>query len=132
MGVTYLLDTHCLLWFAAEPSRISCDVLGQLIDPANTVVVSAVSAFEIATTSRLGKLPWGEALTKAWPLRLAEMGIGELPLTAAHGIYAGELAWNHRDPFDRLLLAQAVLENMTLVSTDSAFRDVVGVRVLSW
>jgi PIN domain nuclease of toxin-antitoxin system len=115
-----LLDTHALLWWLAEPERLSPTVLEVLGDPAQRVFVSAASAWEIATKYRLGRLPTADVLLQeGWPL-LEAQGFEPLPLTWRHGLRAGSYALPHRDPFDRLLAAQAELDGITLVTADPA------------
>jgi PIN domain nuclease of toxin-antitoxin system len=130
--VRYLLDTHALIWLVGRgptPSVATADALG---DGSATLVVSAVSAFEIATRVRLGKLDSAAALVPGWDHALRTIGADELALTSQHALAAGALGWNHRDPFDRLLVAQALAEDLTLVTADRAMFDAPGVRLLSW
>ena len=110
------MDTHVLVWMAAEPERLPPAVAAAVIDPGNEVFVSAVSVWEIAIKRALGRLPF--PLDRLDAL-LAEMGIEVLDLTAAHAIAAGGLPRHHDDPFDRALVAQARVEGMTLVSADA-------------
>lgn len=132
MGVSdHLLDTHVLLWLLGTPERVRADVRDRLADPAATLVVSAASALEIATKQRLGKLDAGD-LVDGWERRLGEIGVVQLPVTAEHALVAGRLDWAHRDPFDRLLVAQAVVENATLVTQDAAIVAFGRARVLTW
>jgi PIN domain nuclease of toxin-antitoxin system len=115
-----LLDTHAVLWWLAEPERLSAGVLEVLGDPAHQVFVSAASAWEIATKHRLGRLPSAEVLLQeGWNLLQAQ-GFIALPVSWRHGLRAGSYAQAHRDPFDRLLAAQAELDNLTLVTLDPA------------
>lgn len=131
MGVSHLLDTHVLLWLVGDPSRVPAPVRSVLADPGTPVFVSAVSAMEIATKTRLGKLP-DVGLLAGWHARLAEMSLDELPLSAAAALHAGGMDWQHRDPFDRMLLAQAIEHNLTLVTVDHVFANLPAPRVLSW
>lgn len=132
MGVTYLLDTHVLLWLLASPEQISDEVRRELANRRNTVVVSAASGMEIATKVRLGRLDGARGLVAAWSARIAEIEATELPITAEQAVFAGSLAWEHRDPFDRLLAAQATTENMVLVTVDRHLLAFPGVRTLTW
>ena len=132
MGVTYLLDTHVLLWLLGDPEKISSAVRGRLAQPANTLLVSAASALEVATKVRLGRLPAGAALVEAWSARLNAIGCEELPITPAHALFAGSMDWAHRDPFDRILVAQTVLDTVTLVTTDEQILALPTVPSLSW
>lgn len=128
----FLVDTHVLLWLLGSPERVPDAARSALAERANTLLVSAASAMEVATKVRLGKLPAGRALVDAWAARLAEISAEELPLSCGHALLAGSMVWDHRDPFDRLLVAQALIENVTLVSTDRALNDVPGLRLMRW
>lgn len=125
----YLLDTHTLLWLLLEPELVPHTVRDDLADPASRRYVSAISAMEIATKARVGKLPEGRAFLDTWPERLDALAADELPLTARHALVAGMLPSDHRDPFDRMLAAQAIIENVELVSNDPAMRTFPGLRV---
>lgn len=117
-----LLDTHALLWWLAEPDRLSPAALQAIADPGNRVHVSAASAWEIATKMRLGKLPAASDLLNDLPQLLTAQGFEPLPVTLVHGLHAGGYPVAHRDPFDRLLAAQAELGGLTLVSLDPALQ----------
>jgi PIN domain nuclease of toxin-antitoxin system len=125
----YLLDTHVLLWLALEPDLVPAAVRNDLADRTARRYVSAVSAMEIATKTRIGKLPEGRAFVDSWPERLDDLAADELPLTARHALVAGAFDLDHRDPFDRVLAAQALIENVDLVTCDPAMRKFPGVRV---
>jgi len=118
-----LLDTHALLWWLAEPSRLSRAALAAIAEPSNQVFVSAATAWELATKVRLGKLEIAEPLLSDLPQLLAAQGFERLPVELRHGLRAGGYRQAHRDPFDRLLAAQAELESLALVSLDGALRD---------
>ena len=118
-----LLDTHALLWWLAEPDRLSPAAHQAISDPANRVHVSAASGWEIATKVRLGKLPATSELLDDLPQLLAAQGFETLPVTLLHGLHAGRYSMAHRDPFDRLLAAQAELGGLTLVSLDPALQS---------
>ena len=118
-----LLDTHALLWWWGEEAKLSEAALSAIGNEANEVLVSAATAWEIATKQRLGKLP-------AWPMPpggFAELvnadGFTHLPVTAAHAWQAGAMVSAHRDPFDRVLAAQAQMERLLLVTRDPAFAE---------
>lgn len=120
MSRTYLLDTHVVLWLLAEPDTVDPTTRAALADPASTLVVSAASAMEVATKTRLGRLPAEyAALVQAWEQRVRDLRAIELPITGQHAVLAGSLVWDHRDPFDRFLAAQAIIENVTLVTRDA-------------
>jgi PIN domain nuclease of toxin-antitoxin system len=122
-----LLDTHTLLWWAAGDAALPRKVRTAIGRADNAVVVSAASAWEISTKHRLGKLPAVGALIDGLLDYLADQDFVALPITVRHAQRAGSLPGSHRDPFDRMLAAQAQLENLTLVSNDTAF-DGYGVR----
>lgn len=113
-----LLDTHTLLWLVSSPDQVSDDVRETLADPGRTVAVSAVSAWEISIKTRLGRLE-GEPLLAAWPDVLAAMALTEIAIDAADGIMAGALPWDHRDPFDRMIVAQAARRGLTIATRDA-------------
>jgi len=115
-----LLDTHALLWWLAQPDRLSPAAHGAIADPGNRVHVSAASGWEIATKVRLGKLPAASELLNDLAQLLVAQGFELLPITLLHGLHAGSYPMAHRDPFDRLLAAQAELDGLTLVSLDPA------------
>lgn len=120
-GVKLLLDTHAFLWRMTDWSQLG-DAVNELIDdPANTVLVSAASAWEISTKTRLGKLPGGEVIMAGFATAVAGLGATELPITAAHAVTAGSFEMEHRDPFDRMLAAQAGAEGAVLITRDPAF-----------
>ena len=117
-----LLDTHTVLWLVSAPERVSAAAFEQIADSAREVMVSAVSAWEIAIKTRLGRLD-GEPLLSAWPDIMAAMAVTELAIEAADAILAGRLAWNHRDPFDRMIVAQAARRGLTIATRDA---DILG------
>jgi len=112
-----LLDTNALIWALGESSRLSPVWRGMLADAENEVFFSAVSVAEISVKQSLGKL----AVPDEYPQVLTEAGYVELPLTAAHAHALRGLAWHHRDPFDRVIIAQALVEGMSVMTTDDAF-----------
>jgi PIN domain nuclease of toxin-antitoxin system len=114
--VKLLLDTHILIWAVSAPDRLLVPAREAIQAPGNDVYVSAISLWEIAIKSALGRLQF--PLDRIDPL-LHEMGLEPLPLTVAHAVVAGGLPRHHDDPFDRALVAQARLEGMTLVTADS-------------
>ncbi|MHB8263116.1 MAG: type II toxin-antitoxin system VapC family toxin [Acidimicrobiales bacterium] len=123
MGVTLLLDTHVLLWAAMEPEKLSAAAMELLENPENNLLVSAASAWEIATKFRLGKLPHAKAMVRHYGQALTRLRAQSLPVTDAHALQAGSWPIAHRDPFDRMLAAQAHLETVSLVSADSALDE---------
>ncbi|MCP9848965.1 type II toxin-antitoxin system VapC family toxin [Cyanobium sp. Morenito 9A2] len=120
MAPSLLLDTHTLLWWLVEPEKLSPLAHTAINDPAAAIFVSAASGWELATKVRLGKLPGVESLLLDLPAVLQQQGFQLLAVQLQHGLRAGGYPQPHRDPFDRLLAAQAELEGMHLVSIDSA------------
>ncbi len=125
----FLLDTHVLLWLLTDPERLTTTVREALVDTRSRLYVSAASAWEIATKQRLGKLPQADALVRGYEAHLTRMVVESIDITAAHSLLAGALDWSHRDPFDRMIAAQCMLESLPLVSADEAFGTLAGVRV---
>ena len=124
-----LLDTRALLWWLAGDEAMSPAAKAAVQDLENEVFVSAASAWKIATKHRIGKLPLPAALMADLEKAVADQGFASLPIQFRHGRAAGALPGPHRDPFDRMLVAQAMIEDMALVSNERAF-DLYGVRRL--
>ncbi|MBV8132022.1 MAG: type II toxin-antitoxin system VapC family toxin [Alphaproteobacteria bacterium] len=124
-----LLDTHALIWWLAGDPSLSADAKAAVVDPENDIFVSAASAWEIATKYRIGRLPQAAALALDVSGALASQGFIELPITVLHGQAAGGLPGPLRDPFDRMLIAQATLADLVLVSNEAVF-DLYAVRRL--
>ena len=124
-----LLDTHALLWWFAGNMRLSGVARRAIEDDANTIFVSAASAWEIATKHRIGKLAQTEAVALDVAGSIAGQGFEELAITVDDAERAGRLPSPHRDPFDRVLIAQALARNLTIVSVDRVF-DGYGVHRL--
>ena len=118
-----LLDTHALIWWVDGDRRITPALRQRLDDPGEDVFVSAASAWEIATKMRLGKLRPPDALLENFLQAVEDLGFLSLAISLRHGYDAGMLPGAHRDPFDRMLAAQARAEDLVLVSTDPAFRS---------
>ncbi len=128
----FILDTHTLLWLADESGRprIPAPAVEAMSDARADLLISAVSLWEISLKHWLGKLPEGELFLTRWSFLAPYLKSTILPLNDKHAILAGRLNWPHKDPFDRMLAAQAILEDATLVSRDAAFDAVAGVRRL--
>ena len=124
-----LLDTHALLWWILDSDRLPARARTEIRNADNEVLVSAVSAIEVTTKFRSGKLAEAGALAARFPEMVAEEGFVPLPISIEHGQLAGLIAVPHEDPFDRLLIAQAQIEQATLVSNEALF-DQFGVRRL--
>jgi PIN domain nuclease of toxin-antitoxin system len=119
--VRFLIDTHCWLWLQASPERLSPDVVSSLESPANDLILSAASSWEIAIKYALGRLPLPEPPSRYVPSRMAASGTRGLAVEHAHTLRVAELPAHHRDPFDRLLVAQAQVERLILVTVDRQF-----------
>lgn len=121
-----LLDTHALLWWLDGDRRLSRRARTQLHDVDNVVLVSAVSAWEITTKARIGKLPGALEVAEDVAGAVASQGFTALDISILHAQRAGRLPGGHRDPFDRMLIAQAQLEDVPIVSNETVF-DAYGV-----
>ena len=117
-----LLDTHALLWWLDGDPRLPVRLRRLIADEMNVVLISAASVWEITTKARLGRLPAAADVATDVPAAIASQGFEPLDITLAHAQRAGTLASAHRDPFDRMLVAQAQLENLPLVTNDEAVR----------
>lgn len=124
--MSYLLDTHALLWALTDPSRLGAEAHRIIATRSSHLVVSAATAWEIGTKQRLGKLPQADALVGGYTRHLDSLGVIRLPVTEEHALLAGSLEWPHRDPFDRMLAAQAMLESLTLLTNDAALTNLPG------
>jgi PIN domain nuclease of toxin-antitoxin system len=124
-----LLDTHAFLWWITDAPALSGVARRAILDEDSEIYVSAASAWEIATKHRIGKLPSAAALAADVAAAVAGAQFVGLPVTLAHAQKAGTLPGPHRDPFDRMLIAQAVLDDLVLVSNEAAF-DAYGARRL--
>lgn len=129
--MTWLLDTHVLLWLLSDPGRLPETWRTRLADPGSTLVVSAASALEVATKERLGKLRV-PGLVAGWDAHLRSAGMDPLSITSRHATVAGTLDWEHRDPFDRLLVAQAQCEAHTLLTVDRTILAYSDVATATW
>ncbi|WP_146007694.1 MULTISPECIES: type II toxin-antitoxin system VapC family toxin [unclassified Brachybacterium] len=126
-----LLDTHVIFWMMASPDELSPSTRSVLEDPSSSLWASSASAFEVSQKVRLGKWPQAAPLAWAWTERLHDYGIEDVPLTAQDMAAAGSMNWHHRDPFDRMLCAQAARRGLTLVSADEVFQEVPGLRCMT-
>ena len=118
-----LLDTHALLWWLDGDRRLSLKARRAIASDSNSILVSAVSAWEITTKARLGKLPGATDVAADVAACVASQGFLSLDITMLHAQRAGRLLGAHRDPFDRMLIAQSQIEDVPLVSDDEAFDD---------
>jgi len=120
--VRLLLDTHALIWWLLGDNSLSAVARGAIADPGNDVFVSAASAWEISTKYRIGKLPGAAVLAANVAGAVSAQGFTEMPISIRQGQIAGSLPRIHQDPFDRMLIAQAISNDLTLVSNDAIFR----------
>ena len=127
--MTYLLDTGVWLWSVGKPSRISRNARDVMADSRNDVFLSAVTSWEVAIKASSGKLRLPEPPDLFVPRRMAAQGLRPLAVSHEHALAVFRLPPHHRDPFDRLLIAQAKVEEMTLISADGMF-DRYPVRLL--
>ena len=121
--MTYLLDTGVWLWSLWEPERIARKAREAMADLSHDLFVSAVSSWEIAIKSAAGKLKLPEPPGSYVPRRMADQGIRPLAISHAHALAVHGLPHHHGDPFDRLLVAQANLEGMTIITADKIFQQ---------
>lgn len=112
-----LLDTHLLLWAAAAPEKLSRQARKLVDDVDNELIFSAASLWEVSIKRRLGRKDFS-ADERVLRRALVDNGYGELPITAEHAVTVGDLPTIHKDPFDRILVAQAVVEGITLITSD--------------
>lgn len=124
-----LLDTHAFLWWLDGDERLSMKARNAIADTENNVLVSAASVWEIGTKFRIGKLDGAADVAADVPACIVAQGFEALSVTAEHAQRAGSLTGTHRDPFERMLIAQASSDNLQLVSNEALF-DVYGVRRL--
>ncbi|MBA3852900.1 MAG: PIN domain nuclease [Gemmatimonas sp.] len=118
-----LLDTHALLWWLAGDDKLSTRARRTIADSRHEVFVSAASAWEVATKHRIGKLPGAGPLAVDFAREVRRQGFMSLPISLEQAQVAGALPGDHRDPFDRMLIAQAREERLALVSAESLFDD---------
>ncbi|MEF2278462.1 type II toxin-antitoxin system VapC family toxin [Deinococcus sp. YIM 134068] len=115
-----LLDTHILLWATLKPDLLPASLYARLLNPQQQLVLSAVNAWEMSIKHHAGKLPEAAPLLSDFPGVASRLGAEVLNITPAHAIRAGALDWAHRDPFDRMLVAQALEEGLRLVTLDES------------
>lgn len=118
-----LLDTQCWLWWFTQPEKLKEQVIETVADETNDVWFSVASVWEMGIKVSIGKLPLPEPIDQYVSTRMAQLGARSLEITAAHALRVAALPLHHRDPFDRMLIAQAQVEDMTLVSADAMFNQ---------
>lgn len=125
--MTCLLDTHCFIWMTADPDRLSHKVRRLVTNPANTLLLSAASGWELALLWKLGRVRLPDDPSRFVPETLQRLNIQAMPISLDLAISAATLPLHHRDPFDRLLAATALREDLTILSCDPLL-DAYGVR----
>ena len=129
MRLQLLFDTHALIWWLTDSRRLPEAVRHAIFDPSNEKLISAATAWEITTKHRLGKLPGSDLIAADFTAVIARQGFEQLSITVEDAARAGALPGPHRDPFDRILIAQALARNLVFISNESPF-DRYGVRRL--
>ncbi len=129
MGVTVLLDTHVLLWSLVDDAKLSPEARAIIKAPETVLLVSSASGWEIATKHRLGKLPEAAEVVNYLPRHLRRLRAEVLPISLEHALLAGGLPGPHRDPFDRMIIAQGQAEGVPVVTADPVFKN-YGVQVI--
>jgi|SRR5690242_10367747 PIN domain nuclease of toxin-antitoxin system len=124
-----LLDTHTLLWWANDDPQLSRTARSHIQNSANRVFVSAVSAWEIAVKFKNGRLPSAQKLITRLPDYLQDQSFDSLSISLEHALGAGLLQGPHRDPFDRMLIAQAIAENLPIISNDEGLDGYGATRI---
>jgi PIN domain nuclease of toxin-antitoxin system len=116
-----LLDTHCWLWWISEPERLKESARRQIADRRNEIYLSAASSWEIAIKYSIGKLGLPEPPQDFVPKRLARDAISPLPIQHLHALHVSALPQHHKDPFDRLIISQAMIEGIPIMTVDRQF-----------
>lgn len=129
-AINYLLDTHTFLWVALNDTKLSVMAKAAISSKDATVYVSPVTAYEIMNKYRIGKLPGYKAIAENYLNVFNNSGVSEILINTEHFHYAGSFEWEHRDPFDRMLAAQAFIDNMILVTHDDVFKSLSWVNTL--
>jgi PIN domain nuclease of toxin-antitoxin system len=121
--VKLLLDTQCFLWWFAEPERLNEEAISHIADESNELWLSVASVWEMGIKVAIAKLPLPEPLDSYVSSRMMKLGAKSLEITTSHALRTVALPLHHRDPFDRMLIAQAQMESMILVTADSMFKE---------
>jgi PIN domain nuclease of toxin-antitoxin system len=125
-----LLDTHAYVWALTAPDRLSDRARTAITDVGNQLLVSAASMWEMAIKHRAGRWPAAEPLLGQHDMYCKRLGAEQQPISALDAIRAGGMTWSHADPFDRMLAAQAMLGQATLVTRDEVFAELPGLQTL--
>jgi PIN domain nuclease of toxin-antitoxin system len=118
-----LLDTHALLWWLTDDGKLPAPPRAAIADPENDVFVSSASAWEISTKHRIGKLTGVGDVAERFVFYVRKAGFQSLPILLEHAVKAGQLPGPHKDPFDRMLMAQATIDKLKVVTIDPVFKD---------
>lgn len=118
-----LLDTHIWLWMLSQPDRLGRQTRAIIEDPSTSLLLSAATSWEIAVKNSIGRLPLPEPVSSYVPSRMRQTGVESLAISHSHALQVAALPHHHRDPFDRLLIAQAQLENLPLMTIDGVLRN---------
>ena len=124
-----LLDTHAFLWWLADDVRLSMNAIAAIDNPDSEVLVSAASVWEVTTKHRIGKLPTGALVSERLPELIRRLRFTPLGISVEHAHLAGRISGEHRDPFDRMLAAQAIIEAVPIITNDAATGE-LGCNVL--
>lgn len=125
-----LLDTHTFYWMVDHPENLGKEVRGLIENPANELFLSAATIWEISTKHRIGKFPAGDILLANLNKLTQRLKLQTLDIFIEHASISGSLDWAHRDPFDRMLAAQCIAENLVLASKDSAFGSLDAIKMV--
>lgn len=128
--MTVLLDTHAFVWAVTAPERLSPAARDTIAEATTPLLLSSVTAWEMSIKHRSGRWPEVAVLVRQYDHLAQRLGVRHLPLSFEHAITAGGLEWEHTDPFDRALAAQALREGVPLVSRDAAFGGLAGLSVI--
>lgn len=125
-----LLDTHTFYWMVDHPENLGATARELIEDTSNELYLSAATIWEISTKHRIGKFPAGDLLLANLNKLIEKLKLQTLDMTIEHAAISGALDWSHRDPFDRMLAAQCITENLALASKDKVFLDLDSVTVI--
>ncbi len=126
----YLLDSHALVWALTEPRKLSAKTRRIIQSIDHVLVASAATAYELSYKHQLGLLPGLDALFVGYRRHVLELASEELPISGPHALEASRLDWDHHDPFDRLIAAQAMMEGMPLITADPVFTGLAGLETI--